>query len=112
MADEINKTADWAPGTLDKTRKNIGDISEKDAAAMAKKLGGQVMYERSSNSSGGNPKAGRIVRQPSSSNSGSSGSSSSSGIATAIASIHLSAGFLCFLHQISIPISPPRNPPW
>ncbi len=83
MADEINKTADWAPGTLDKTRKNIGDISEKDAAAMAKKLGGQVMYERSSNSSGGNPKAGRIVRQPSSSNSGSSGSSSSSGIATA-----------------------------
>ncbi len=83
MADEINKTADWAPGTLDKTRKNIGDISEKDAAAMAKKLGGQVMYERSSNSSGGNPKAGRIVRQPSSSNSGSSGSSSSSSIATA-----------------------------
>lgn len=38
MADEINKTADWAPGTLDKTRKNIGDISEKDAAAMAKNL--------------------------------------------------------------------------
>lgn len=79
MADEINKTADWAPGTLDKTRKNIGDISEKDAAAMAKKLGGQVMYERSSNNSsgGGNPKAGRIVRQTSGSSSSSSGSSSS-----------------------------------
>ncbi|MCR5189534.1 MAG: hypothetical protein K6C97_11420 [Treponema sp.] len=88
MADEINKTADWAPGTLDKTRKNIGDISEKDAAAMAKKLGGQVMYERSSNNSsgsGGNPKAGRIVRQTSGSSASSSSSSSSgmSGVAPA-----------------------------
>ena len=48
MADKINGTADWAPGTLDKTRKNIGDISDKDAAAMAKKLGGEVLYERTS----------------------------------------------------------------
>ncbi len=76
MADEINRTADWAPGTLDKTRKNIGDISASDAAAMAKKLGGQVMYERTSKSSSGdgnsgNPKAGRIIRQtPGSSGSG------------------------------------------
>ena len=31
MADKINGTADWAPGTLDKTRKNIGEISDKDA---------------------------------------------------------------------------------
>ena len=77
MAEEINKTADWAPGTLDKTRKNIGDISDKDAAAMAKKLGGQVMYERSSaNSSPSQNKGGRIVRQQSSG--GGSGSSSSS----------------------------------
>ncbi len=87
MSDEINKTADWAPGTLDKTRKNIGDISEKDAAAMAKKLGGQVMYERSSNSSSGggsgSSKAGRIVRQPSggSSSGGGNSQSSSAGVA-------------------------------
>ena len=77
MAEEINKTADWAPGTLDKTRKNIGDISDKDAAVMAKKLGGQVMYERSStNSAPSQNKGGRIVRQQSS-GSGSSSSSSS-----------------------------------
>lgn len=69
MSDEINKTADWAPGTLDKTRKNIGDISATDAADMAKKLGGQVMYERSSDSpssgsgNGNSNKAGRIMRQ-------------------------------------------------
>ena len=39
MANEsFNKTADWAPGTLDKTRKAIGDIDPKEAATMAKKL--------------------------------------------------------------------------
>ena len=39
MADDIiNRTADWEPGTLDKTRKNIGDISKKEADIMAKKL--------------------------------------------------------------------------
>lgn len=79
MSDEIKKTADWAPGTLDNTRKNIGDISDIDAADMAKKLGGQVMYERSSNtthSTNANPnKAGRIMRQTS----GGSGNSSSAG---------------------------------
>ena len=53
MAEKINGTADWAPGTLDKTRKNIGEISDKDAADMAKKLGGQVLYERTTGSSGG-----------------------------------------------------------
>ena len=82
MAEKINETADWAPGTLDKTRKNIGDISDKDAAVMAKKLGGQVMYERSSSGQGGsNPnRAGRIVRQTGGSGgSGSGGSSGGSG---------------------------------
>lgn len=78
MSDEINKTADWAPGTLDKTRKNIGDISDKDAADMAKKLGGQVMYERTTDSpSSGNSnsnKAGRIMRQTAGSSSKSSSS--------------------------------------
>ena len=65
MADKINGTADWAPGTLDKTRKNIGEISDKDAAVMAKKLGGEVLYERttSGGGAGGSSKAGRIVRQ-------------------------------------------------
>lgn len=85
MSDEINRTADWAPGTLDKTRKNIGDISKSEAADMAKKLGGQVMYERSSNSSSGtgNSKAGRIVRNTSSSSSSSSSSKdSNTGVAT------------------------------
>ena len=48
MANEsFNKTADWAPGTLDKTRKAIGDIDPKEAATMAKKLGGEVLNERS-----------------------------------------------------------------
>ena len=80
MAEKINGTADWAPGTLDKTRKNIGDISDKDAADMAKKLGGQVLYERtSSGGSSGTNKAGRIVRQTSGGSGGSSGSGSSSG---------------------------------
>ena len=81
MAEKINGTADWAPGTLDKTRKNIGEISDKDAAAMAKKLGGQVLYERSSSSgssSSGN-KAGRIMRQTTGGGSGSSGSSAGGG---------------------------------
>lgn len=79
MSDEINKTANWEPGTLDKTRKNIGDISESDAAAMAKKLGGQVMYEKSSTSaSPSQNKAGRIVRQTSSSSGSSSSSAGSS----------------------------------
>lgn len=77
MAEKINGTADWAPGTLDKTRKNIGEISDKDAADMAKKLGGQVLYERSAGGGTAGPnKAGRIVRQTSggSSNNGGSGS--------------------------------------
>ena len=89
MADKINETADWAPGTLDKTRKNIGEISDKDAAVMAKKLGGQVLYERTTNSpsASGSNKAGRIVRQQSGSSASSSGngqnSSSATGFSTA-----------------------------
>ena len=79
MAEKINGTADWAPGTLDKTRKNIGDISDKDAADMARKLGGQVLYERTiSGAAGSSNKTGRIVRQTSGGSGGSSSSSSSS----------------------------------
>ena len=80
MADKINGTADWAPGTLDKTRKNIGEISDKDAADMAKKLGGEVLYERSVNSSAASSnRAGRIVRQAPGSSGGSAGRPGGSG---------------------------------
>lgn len=72
MADEImSRTADWEPGTLEKTRQNIGDIDAREAEVMAKKLGGQNLYEKSSSggsSSGGasnpNKNAGRIMRTP------------------------------------------------
>jgi 3-dehydroquinate dehydratase len=43
MSDEIKRVADWEPGTLDKTRKNIGNIDSEEAAIMAKKLGGEVL---------------------------------------------------------------------
>lgn len=77
MSDEVTRTANWEPGTLDKTRKNIGNISEKEAAFMAKKLGGQVMYERSDkNSPNLNYKnTGRIVRNTTSSSSNTTNSS-------------------------------------
>ncbi|MFA6856718.1 MAG: hypothetical protein WCR31_05860 [Treponema sp.] len=42
-----SKTANWAPGTLDQTRKAIGQIAPEEAALMAKKLGGEVLNERS-----------------------------------------------------------------
>ena len=67
MSDDGIKTADWEPGTLDKTRRNIGAIDDAEAASMVKKLGGQVLYEKTtSGGSGGTPgssgKGGRIVR--------------------------------------------------
>ncbi len=90
MSDEINKTADWEPGTLDKTRKNIGQIDASEAADMAKKLGGEVLYERtssnsgsnSSHSNGGSKNTGRIVRNTSSSSANSSSANSSSSTGT------------------------------
>lgn len=39
--------AKWEPGTLDKTRKNIGPIDEDEAKKMMKKLGGEVFTEKS-----------------------------------------------------------------
>ncbi|MBR5646937.1 MAG: hypothetical protein IKX23_09890 [Treponema sp.] len=75
MGEEINKTANWEPGTLEQTRRNIGNIDEKEAAVMAKKLGGEVMYERSSSGNGNHNNSGRLVRTT-------SGSSSSSGSAS------------------------------
>ena len=61
------KTADWAPGTLDATRRAIGDIDPEEAKLMAQKLGGEVMYERSETETiripSRNRSAGRIIRQ-------------------------------------------------
>lgn len=41
------KTADWEPGTLEHTRKNIGEISKAEAERMTQILGGEIMYEKS-----------------------------------------------------------------
>ena len=79
MQEEVKraKEADWAPGTLDRTRKAIGDIDPITAEVMSKKLGGEVMYERSGNTSssiGRSTKGtGRIMRQTPGGSSGSSG---------------------------------------
>ncbi|MCR5400769.1 MAG: hypothetical protein K6E78_04160 [Treponema sp.] len=80
MDDIRPKQADWAPGTLEKTRKAIGNIDAAEAMKMSKVLGGEVMYERTQNFSGNGKKGtGKIVRSPSSgSGSGSSSSASSS----------------------------------
>ncbi|MBR1614602.1 MAG: hypothetical protein IJ673_03885 [Treponema sp.] len=37
----------WEPGTLDKTRKNLGVLSEEEAKKMMKVLGGEVLQEKS-----------------------------------------------------------------
>ena len=36
----------YEPGELDKTRKNIGEISPEEAMAIAKKLGGEIGVEK------------------------------------------------------------------
>ena len=64
MSDEIKRVADWEPGTLDKTRKNIGNIDSEEAAIMAKKLGGEVLYEKSTSSYSNNSSSkntGKII---------------------------------------------------
>ena len=85
MADDKNKTADWAPGTLENTRRNIGNLDKNEAAEMAKKLGGQVMYEKSSHTSSGasaggssKPNLGVIKRNPASGSSQAKPASASS----------------------------------
>ena len=79
MDDLKPKQADWAPGTLDKTRKAIGDIDAAEALKMSKVLGGEVMYERTQEFSGVNKKGtGKIVRSPAVSGGGSGSSSNSS----------------------------------
>ena len=39
--------AKWEPGTLDKTRQNIGPIDAEEAKKMMQKLGGEVFAEKS-----------------------------------------------------------------
>ena len=51
MDGDVKRTANWEPGTLDKTRKNIGSLDADEAANMARKLGGEVLYERTSSGS-------------------------------------------------------------
>ena len=72
MSDDFKSmTADWEPGTLEKTRKNIGDLSESEAREMSQKLGGQVLYEKSSPASSASRSTkqgtGRIIRNTTSS---------------------------------------------
>lgn len=76
------READWAPGTLDRTRKAIGQLNPGEAEIMSKKLGGEVMYERSdsSNSAGKSTKGtGRLMRQTVSGNSENSSNSNGAG---------------------------------
>ena len=84
MDDVRPKQADWAPGTLEKTRKAIGNIDAAEAMKMSKVLGGEVMYERTQDFSGNSKKGtGKIVRSAGAGGSGSGasagGSSGSSG---------------------------------
>lgn len=49
MSDNHNPqrpTAKYEPGTLDKTRKNLGELDEAEARRMAKVLGGEVFTEK------------------------------------------------------------------
>ena len=82
MDENKPRQADWAPGTLEKTRKAIGNIDPTEARIMSKVLGGEVMYERTNAlESSGKKGTGKIVRNSSGgtssgSNSGSASSSS------------------------------------
>lgn len=69
MGNSRPKTADWAPGTLDRTRKAIGNIDEAEAEKMTKVLGGEIMYERTINPSSSKKikGTGRLMRQSASS---------------------------------------------
>ncbi|HAO29957.1 MAG TPA: hypothetical protein DCQ43_01270, partial [Treponema sp.] len=62
MSDEPRKSAKTLePGTIDRTRRNIGSIDPSEADAIAKKLGGEVLHERSVISSSSMPSKKRTV---------------------------------------------------
>ena len=46
MENENRPKRTLEPGTLDKTRKNIGPIDANEALFMQKKLGGEVLREK------------------------------------------------------------------
>ena len=46
MSDQNSPKRTLEPGTLDKTRKNIGPIDASEAAQMQKILGGEVLMEK------------------------------------------------------------------
>ncbi|MBQ9238934.1 MAG: hypothetical protein IJ191_06445 [Treponema sp.] len=59
------KTANWEPGTLDKTRKNIGRIDDAEAKKMVHTLGGEIMRERSHTHTAAQSKSRRgPIRRP------------------------------------------------
>lgn len=73
MDDKKPKLADWAPGTLERTRQAIGELAPGEAKIMTKVLGGEIMYEKSHSSEHESKKGtGKIIR-----NTGTGGSSSS-----------------------------------
>jgi len=75
-----NKTADWAPGTLDRTKKAIGEIDPSEAVIMAKKLGGEVLNERSEHVHSSSGTTGHIVhRTPAATGGGSSSGAGTAG---------------------------------
>ena len=62
MSDEPRKSAKTLePGTIDRTRRNIGSIDRSEADAIAKKLGGEVLHERSVITSSSMPSKKRTV---------------------------------------------------
>lgn len=66
MDESKPKTANWEPGTLDKTRQAIGNIDKEEAIKMTKILGGEIMYEKSDSTmpSRASSSKGAIIRNP------------------------------------------------
>ncbi|MBQ5472874.1 MAG: hypothetical protein IIT58_12855 [Treponema sp.] len=80
MSDNKPRESDWEPGTLDRTRRAIGEIDPAEAQVMTKKLGGEIMYEKTSSGQSTtqqHSKAGRIVRNAPSGGAGSGAGSNS-----------------------------------
>ena len=61
MENENRPKRTLEPGTLDKTRKNIGPIDANEALFMQKKLGGEILREKLSPADYSNMPANRRV---------------------------------------------------